>query len=190
MIEDDDSFQQQDGLPMLEDEDRGTLRAPVIWLIVILAWFLWTVLLCAIMGPGVLDAIDESGVIPLIQALDEEPPASTETTVRLTYPRYDGSLVEVEVPAPRIAADRLHDTVEALFGPVPREALAQGAFSLIDEGCTLTGLTARDGICYVEVGGSGLGDKALPSGYDATAQLRDTLLLFEGIEEVVVVTGG
>ncbi len=189
MIEDDDSFQQQEGLPMLDDDERGTFRAPVIWLIIILAWFLWAVLLCALMGPGVLDAIDESGVIPLIQALDEEPAGSTVPTVRLTYPRYDGSIVEVEVPAPGIAADRLHDTVEALFGPVPREALAQGAFSLIDEGCTLEGLTAREGICYVEVGGSGLGGKVLPSGYDATSQLRDTLLLFDAIEEVVVIEG-
>ena len=66
----------------------------------------------------------------------------------------------------RYGSSALHDSVEALIGAYPYEALAQGALKLVDESTRLIGLTCEGGMCYVDLSREVLDSPSL-AGYSA-----------------------
>lgn len=189
MIEDDDSFVQQEGLDRpAEEPRRGHGLLP--WLIVFITWLLWTLACVLIFHDRVAQAVEDSGVVPLIRSLEEEGPAPVPTrTVSLVYPFADGSVATVTMDVARYGSSALHDSVEALIGAYPYEALAQGALKLVDESTRLIGLTCEGGMCYVDLSREVLDSPSL-AGYSALDQIRDSLLLDESVEAVTFLIEG
>ena len=190
-MEDDDSFIQQEGLRPEEDGKEGRGHGALPWLIVALLWLLWSVLCVLLFKDSVASAIEDSGVIPLIEAManDRVDEAEAMRTVRLSYPLANGESVVVSLEARRWGSDALHDTVEALISAYPYEALAQGAVSLVPRDTRLIGLTNADGMCYVDLSGEVLDGPSI-GGYDALDQIRDTLMLDESVERVAFLIEG
>ena len=183
MIEDDDSFVQQEGLDRPAEEPRP-------WLIVFITWLLWTLACVLLFHDRVAQAVEDSGVVPLIRSLEEEGPAPVPTrTASLVYPFADGSVATVTMDVARYGSSALHDSVEALIGAYPYEALAQGALKLVDESTRLIGLTCEGGMCYVDLSREVLDSPSL-AGYSALDQIRDSLLLDESVEAVTFLIEG
>ena len=191
MIEDDDSFVQQEGLDVQDDADRpaGTRRL-LICLVVFILWTLWTTVCFLVFRGSMESALEESGVLPLLSAIQEQEDAAPATrSVSLVYPYADGDTITITVDAPRLGSDAKHDTVEALISSYPYDALSHGALSLVSRECELLGLTARDGICYVDMSQEILSAPELGS-YTAFDQIRDSLLLFSDVETVSFLVEG
>lgn len=183
MIEDDDSFRQKEGLDHRNEEDSSRSRSLVVCSAVLIIWILWSFFCFLFFREKIITAIVDSGVIALIQEMnDEEEPLSTRN-VELIYPFYDGSTVMVRLRAERHGSDIYHDTVEALINEYAYEAYALGAVNLVSSECSLIGLTACEGICYVDLSREILDSPSL-EGYTAFNQIEDTLMLFDDIEKV------
>lgn len=189
MIEDDDSFVQQEGLDRpIEEPRRGHGLLP--WLIVFIIWLLWTLTCVLLFHDRVVQAVEDSGVVPLIRSLEEEGPAPVPTrTVSLVYPFADGSVTTVTMDVARYGSSALHDSVEALISAYPYEALRQGALKLVDESTRLIGLTCEGGMCYVDLSREVLDSPSLAD-YSALDQIRDSLLLDDSVEAVTFLIEG
>ena len=81
MIEDDDSFVQQEGLDVQDDADRpaGTRRL-LICLVVFILWTLWTTICFLVFRGSMESALEESGVLPLLSAIQEQEEAAGSPT--------------------------------------------------------------------------------------------------------------
>ena len=173
MIEDDDNFRQNESLMPSEEQmqqEEGHRHSIMVWLIVLTLWIVWTAGCILLFRTRVASAIEESGVIPLIENMKTSDQILSERTV------------------PRLGGDIYHDTVEALFTYYPYEAFSEGAVNLVQEG-RLIGLTCEKGICYVDFTEDMLGNPRL-SEYTALNQVEDTLLGYDEIEKVVFLIEG
>ena len=181
MIEDDDKFRQKENL----DREKPSRLRPVI---ISLVFVIWTAGLLFLFYPRIKDAVKESGVIPLIEALHEEEQESPQRGIMAVYISQEGPLPFVMVTDKR-GSDALHDTVEALIHDYPEKALKAGCISLVNSRTELIGLTLKKGICYVN-----LSDDVLKSdewnGYTAFDQIKDTLMLNESVNKVVIMVEG
>lgn len=189
ILEDDDSFVQQEGLVPEEDSSEQRGRGIVIWLIIFLVWILWTAGCFFFFRDDMVRAFQESGVPELISSMQEEEEHSTHRDVTLVYPLADGTSVTVQASALRYGGDSFHDTVEALIEYYPYEALSQGAVNLVPSQTELIGLSTSDGICYVNLSEEILSAPSLGS-YTAFDQIEDTLMLSPEIEKVVFLVEG
>lgn len=191
MIEDDDNFRQNESLMPSEEQmqqEEGHRHSIMVWLIVLALWIVWTAGCILLFRTRVVSAIEESGVIPLIENMKTSDQILSERTVVLSYPRPDGTSQTVEAQVPRLGGDIYHDTVEALFTYYPYEAFSEGAVNLVQEG-RLIGLTCEKGICYVDFTQDILGNPCLGE-YTALNQVEDTLLGYDEIEKVVFLIEG
>ena len=181
MIEDDDKFRQKENL----DRERPSLVRPVI---ISLVFVLWSAGLLFFFYPKMKDAVEKSGVIPMIAALREKEQSSPQRGVNAVYISQEGPKTFVLTTDKR-GSDALHDTVEALISDYPEQALSEGCISLVDRKTELIGLTLKKGICYVN-----LSDDVLKSqewnGYTAFDQRKDTLMLNESVKKVVILVNG
>lgn len=192
MIEDDDSFIQQEGLPPAqEDENRQTrsVHTLVTGLVVFVIWVIWTVACVLFFSGSVEKAVRDSGVLELLAQMSDEEEGKSTRTVQLAYPLADGSIHVMQVEAIRHGGDARHDTLEALIETYPQEALSHGGVNLIDRNTRLIGLTYADGRCYVDLSDDILDSPVLGS-YTAFDQIADTLMLDDDIESVVFLIEG
>lgn len=181
MIEDDDKFRQKENL----DREKPSKLRPVI---ISFVFVLWTAGLLFLFYPRIADAVEKSGVIPMIAAMQEEKQSSPHRGVKAVYLSQDGPESFVLVTEKR-GSDALHDTVEALIHDYPEEALKAGCISLVNSRTELIGLTLRKGICYVDLSDDVL-DSAEWNGYTAFDQIKDTLMLNESVSKVVIMVDG
>ncbi len=181
MIEDDDMFRQKENL----DREKPSRLRPVI---ISIAFVIWTAGLLFLFYPKIVNAVEKSGVLPMIAAMHEEEASSPHRGVKAVYLSQEGPKSFVLVTEKR-GSDALHDTVEALIHDYPEEALRQGCISLVNRKTELIGLTLKKGICYVD-----LSDDVLKSdeynGYTAFDQIKDTLILNESVNKVVILVEG
>ncbi len=187
MIEDDDSFKQNETLRSETEEHEGSKHH--IMLYIFIAWVIWTILLSFYFLPKVKEAIQESGVIALIEDMNSRENSTVSTrTVNAGYITGDGIKI-FTLNTERRGSDKYHDTVEALINDYPYDALKEGAISLINPKTKLIGLTAGDGICYVDLSKEFL-DSRQYGEYTAADQLKETLLSYEEISKVVILIEG
>lgn len=190
IIEDDDSFVQQEGLaPEAGDEEEQRGHALLLPLIIVIAWIAWTALCLVFFAPKIKTALEESGIMPLIADRSTETEEVRMRTVSLVYPLANGETVTVSLESPRYGSSEKHDTVEALISAYPEDAIAQGAVNLVPEDLVLNGLTSSGGICYVDVSHEIESAPSLGS-YTAFDQIADTLLLFDDVEAVAFLVDG
>jgi len=187
MIEDDDSFKQNETLRR-EPEEQADSKRPIM-LFIFIAWIIWTLLLSIYFLPKVKQAVEDSGVITLIEDMKsrEESPAS-HRDVNVGYITYEGVRI-FNHATERRGSDKYHDTIEALINDYPYEALKEGAVSLINPKTKLIGLTAGNGICYVDLSKAFLDSRQFRE-YTAVDQIKETLLSYEEISKVVILIEG
>jgi len=179
MIEDDDSFKQNETLKSEPDEKEGKRRPIMLYLL--LLWILWTAALSIYFLPKIKNAILESGVIELIEERSDEGEVhNNQRKIQAAYLNSDDFKV-YELTTTRRGSDIYHDTIEALISDYPYDALKDGFISLIPSDTELLGLTAYQGVCYVD-----LSDEILKSstykGHTAYEQIEKTLLSYEEID--------
>lgn len=186
-IEDDDTFRQNETLKS-EDEEKSQGHGR-LFLYLLLAWIVWTAALSAYFLPKVAQAVRESGVISMIEeAKAEEQQPLGERTVAVPYLK-GSDFVFYSMETARHGSDKYHDTIEALLNDRPDAALADGAISLIPEGTALRGLTARDGIAYVDLTAELLTGTPI-NGKSATDEIIAALEEFDEIDKVVLLVDG
>lgn len=190
MIEDDDSFIQKEGLDIQNEEEEGSgTRSLVIYSVIFIIWILWSFFCFLFFKDRIAAAVEESGVIPLIQEMNEEELILETRNVELIYPFYDGSTVMTNLRAERHGSDIYHDTVEALINEYAYDAYALGAVNLVNPKTDLIGLTCSNGICYADLSREILDSPSLAD-YTAFDQIEDTLMLFDDIEKVEFLIDG
>lgn len=190
MIEDDDSFIQKEGLDIQsEEEESSGTRSLVIYSVIFIIWILWSFFCFLFFRDRIAAAVEESGIMPLIQEMNEEELILETRNVELIYPFFDGSTVMTSLRAERHGSDIYHDTVEALINEYAYDAYALGAVNLVNPQTELIGLTCSNGICYVDLSSEILNSPALTD-YTAFDQIEDTLMLFDDIEEVEFLIDG
>lgn len=192
MIEDDDSFIQQEGLPKTqEDEERQArgMHALVGYIVVLVAWIIWTVACILFFSQRVEQAVRDSGVLDMMAEMTDVQGTPSTRPVQLAYPLADGSVHVVQLEAQRHGGDARHDTLEALIEAYPQEAFGHGAVNLVDRDTKLIGLTCSRGICYVDLSRDILDSPALGE-YTAFDQIADTLMLDDDVDKVVFLVEG
>ena len=190
MIEDDDSFIQKEGLDIPNEEEEGSgTRSLVLYSVIFILWFLWSFFCFLFFKDRIAAAVEESGVIPLIQEMNEEELILETRNVELIYPFYDGSTVMTDLRAERHGSDIYHDTVEALINEYAYDAYALGAVNLVNPQTDLIWLTCSNGICYVDLSSEILDSPSLTD-YTDFDQLEDPLMLFDDIEKVEFLIDG
>ena len=166
------------------------------WLILIIA----LLVLGMVSLPRIARSIEESRMLELVQshlaekALSQNSPDSSRPLVTLVFPipGADSSYTFQDFPV-RVAGKRIyHETVEALLAGPPPEALAKGAVSFIPVGTALIGLSISNRIVYVDLSKDFLtltswGEQGADG---ATAQLRRTLRMFDGVRDIVILIEG
>lgn len=185
MIEDDDMFQQNETLlPEREEDGKSHLM-----LILFIAWIIWTAALSVYFIPKVITAVEESGVIELIQE-QRSSAADTDSlrSVSAVFATLDGPR-EYSFSTARKGGSKYHDIVEALIAGAPEEALQDGAVSLVSPETRLIGLSYGNGILYVDLSREFLESTSLDGGYTAADQLRESLLQ-DDIEKIVIMIEG
>lgn len=184
MIEDDDTFKQNEGLePLGEDK-----RHPLFYLYLVILWIIWTVILSVIFIPRVRAAVRESGVVELIEASGEKESVLKTRDVSVAY-LTDRGFEIFELTTRRRGSDSMHDAIEALIHDYPEEAVLAGGLSLLNEKAELIGLTESEGIVYVNFSKAFLTSESW-NGYTASDQVRATLMNFKGVEKVVILVEG
>lgn len=185
MIEDDDMFQQNESL-LPEKEEEGKSH---IMLIILAAWVIWTAALSIYFVPKVITAVEDSGVIELIQAQNtSESISDSMRSVSAYFVTLEGAR-EYSFSTVRRGGSKYHDIVEALIAGAPEEALRDGAVSLISPDTRLIGLSYGNGILYVDLSSEFLESPSLDENYTAADELRDSLLQ-DDIEKVVILVEG
>lgn len=190
VLEDDDSFKQQETLDPPGDEGGGG-RGWAIWLAVVIAWLVWCAVCFLIFRDRVFTAVEESGVPVLLAEMRaaEESAAAVSRTLSLSHVRADGTLGNYMTEVARFGSDSKHDAIEGLLSGRSEEALADGAVNLVPPDTELIGLTASQGICYVDLSSEALGGTSW-KGVDGFDQMRQTLMAFDDVEEVVFLIDG
>lgn len=181
MIEDDDKFKQKENL---EVKSEKNLLRPII---VIITFLLWCTLLSYFFFPKVKAAINDSGVVPLIMNMQEEQ-STPQRGIKAIYYSQDGAKVFSFVTQKR-GSTYLHDTIEALINDYPEVALKNGCISLVSSKTKLIGLSVSRGICYVDLSKEFL-SSPIYKNYNAYDQIKETLLLDDKIEKVVILVEG
>lgn len=184
MIEDDDMFRQNESLPP-EEKEEGHSH---LMLFIFIGWLIWSAALSVFFIPKVITAVNESGVLALIEAeLDDRSSAIETRDISAYFVTLEGKK-EFFFKTERRGGTKYHDIVEALIEGAPTEALEEGAISLISPETELIGLSYGNGICYVDLSSEFLESPSLGS-YTAADELRDSLRQ-DGIEKVVIMIEG
>lgn len=184
MIEDDDMFRQNESLQP-EKEDEGKSH---IMLFIFVGWLIWSAALSIFFIPRVVTAVNESGVLTLIEEQLEDRSTAIETRDVSAYFITLEGRKEYSFRTERRGGTKYHDIVEALIAGAPDEALADGAISLVAPETKLIGLSYGNGICYVDLSSEFLDSTTLGT-YTAADEVRDSLLQ-DDIEKVVFLIEG
>lgn len=185
MFDEDDKLNQRDTfIDESEEKSFSFLRLLIIFFI----WAIWTTALSFIFLPKVQAAVEESGVIELIEKMNNKAIVSTEgkRLVKVFYQSLSG-LEEFLIYTEKRGSSAHHDAIEALLEPVGENALKTGSITFIDKSTKLIGLSSSKGICYVDLSKEFTNSKNTKI---ASSQVRETLLSFDDIDEVVILVDG
>lgn len=171
----------------------------------LLAWLILaagSMLLAIAFTPRIISSIEESGVLPLLEAWQSRPAPTVNPDYRAAEVAFyfptsgTGDLEDTTAYQKRTGSGLYHDTMEALLAGPDRNALARGAITRIPKGTRLIGLTVRYSVAYIDLSAEFL------EAYDASGQgtqitsapayrqivqtmrktgLRDVVLLVDGI---------
>ncbi len=180
LIEEDDRFVQKETF-----EDKPVEKPNFkLYVILILAWVLWTSLFLIIFTPKIKSAVQESGVLTLLDTEVKTKEKVKQREVKLAFVTQDGiKLYPLEVSIGR--ASKYHDAVEGLLLGPSEAILKDKAITYINKNTSLIGLTYSRGICYVE-----LSKEFNDQDQKAVEQIELTLKAFSEIEKVVILKDG
>lgn len=156
--------------------------------LILLSWLLFTLLVVALGYPKVREALDESGIMLLLETQQSgEKQSSNRRTVQIAFADSPSSFRLFSTSTQRMGGSAYHDTFEALLHGPELEALKQGAVSYIHPDTKLRGITLSNRILYVDVSKEYLLSSDLKR---ALAQFKETALGFPRIKDVVVLVEG
>jgi len=176
-----------EGYPEKEEATRTYFSAR-FYAILLLLWVAWATVLLVIFSPSIKDAIKESGVEELLESRVESTASAAQREVSASLMTEEG-FKKFEFLTSRRGSDIYHDTVEALISDRLDEQSKDGAFSLVSPKTKLLGLTVSEGMCYVDLSPDFLLSKSYGE-YTAEDEIRESLLLYEPIEEVKILING
>lgn len=164
---------------------KNRMRRTVL---ILLSWLLFTLLVVALGYPKVREALDESGVILLLENQQSEGgQSSTHRTVQVSFADSPTSFRLFSTSTQRLGGSAYHDTFEALLQGPDLELLKQGAVSYIHPDTSLRGLTLSNRILYVDLSKEYLLSSDLQRAF---GQLRETALGFSRVKDLVVLVEG
>lgn len=181
MIEEDDRFVQKESFEE-ETVDKPNYKRYVV---IILAWVLWTSIFLIIFTPKIKTSVQQSGVLTLLENSDTTKTASSQKrVVSISFVDQDGfKLFSQEID--KGSATKYHDAIEALLKGPTEEILKEKAVTYINKDTSLIGLTYSRGICYVD-----LSKEFNEQDQKAVEQIELTLKAFSEIESVVILKEG
>jgi len=165
-------------------------------LIIILIFVLFSGIMILSSIDKIKESIEESQMIPLIQAHKRDNDTLTNNRSHtLYYPiisavddsyRFTSISVELEHDV-----DTYHQFIESLLAPLPQGALIEGAVSFIPEGTELIGFTISRSIGYIDLSKEFLNHTTLENGYERRiAQVRKNLMTNFALNDVVILIEG
>ncbi len=157
-------------------------------LIIVAVWLLFTSTVLVVGYPKVRSAVEESGVLQLLETQSSQSKTTRNgTDVVVFFGTYDKDYVEFHQQQQRLGGGFMHDSFEALLGGPSLAAIKQGAISYIQAGTQLLGLTVSNQILYLDLSKEYLLSKNLEL---AHKQLEQTALALDGIKDIVVLVEG
>ena len=172
----------------MEQDNQQEKRRVSRILLVLLSWLLFTLLVVALGYPKVRSALDESGVLLLLQ--DQQSgggQASNLRTVQVAFADSPSSYQLFSTKGERLGGSAYHDTFEALLNGPSLEAIKLGAVSYIHPDTRRRGLTLSNRILYVDLSKEYLLSSDLKRAY---SQIKMTALGFPRVKDVVVLVEG
>jgi hypothetical protein len=171
-----------------DEETKGSHQGKgkkllVAWIV----WLLFSIILVAITGPSIRDAVLDSGVMDLLghrTAIVQDP---SIRTVEACFYSYDGSYALFPQRQRTMGGTVYHDCIESLLSGPGYTALAQGAVTYIAPGTSLIGLTLSNGILYIDLSKDFLSSSDLKK---AIRQITVTATDFSKVKDVLLLVEG
>ena len=174
-MKDPDTYRQQEGLK-LTDEERRRNRFPLRFFIIsIVSYIAFFLVLWFSFTPEIKANFEEHAYIERYQRYRARESAVYPMDMKIILIGEDG-LTEVERTIPNLGRDQLHLRLEALLMPLSEEEEEKGLYSAIPEGTELIGVSQKGKVILVELSDEFLKSRDMEA---ASAQIRKTLSIAE-----------
>ena len=175
IMKDPDSYRQQEGLKLTEEEKRRNSYPLRFFILATITYILFFLAIWFIFTPQIKENFKENRYIERLKAYRSEESAVYPMIIDSVLIGEDG-LTKVSRMIPNLGRDHLHTTIEALLLPITEDEDERGLYSAIPEDTELVGITQKGKIILVELTPDFLDAEDLEA---ASAQIRETLSIVE-----------
>lgn len=168
------------GIP---NHTKGSRHALVLFVI----WLVFTAIVLVIGLPIVLESIQQSGVLTLLNATTDTRKTTDQYQAKVWFYTADQGMKAFTQEQTKQGGSSYHDTFESLLSGPKLAAIRMGAVSYINPKTNLRGITLSNRVLYIDLSRQFMESQDLKKAYEQLkrtgkgfSQVKDIILLIEG----------